>query len=69
MDQTTNDRPHPGDEVEMQGVETVIEISSVPEDQPDADDGIYTIVDQYGETHRVARDDPDGPWIVEIPGL
>jgi hypothetical protein len=53
----------------MDGVEAVIEISSVPEDQPHAEEGVYAILDQYGETHRVARDDPDGPWTVEIPGL
>ncbi len=69
MDQQTNDRPHPGDDVVMEGVDAVIEIAEVPDDQPHADEGLHVILDQHGETHQVARDDPDGPWIVEIPGL
>lgn len=59
--------PEFGDEVEMKGVDTVIEIAEVPDDQPEAGEGIYSIVDQYGETHRVEWE--DGRWMVVIPAI
>lgn len=58
--------PEIGARVEMEGHETVIEITEVPEDQPMLSDGIWLIIDQYGETHRIEREDDDSPWTVLI---
>lgn len=41
------------DDIEMQGSECLIEVAEVPEDQPRANEGVYAVIDQYGETHQV----------------
>lgn len=58
-----DDRPTPGDPVVMpfMGADASIVISSVPEEQPQAASGVWQIVDQYGETHLVERDETS--WI------
>lgn len=51
-------RPCPGDRIEMafMGDDVNIRVRSVPDEQPRADEGVYSIVDQYGETHQVELD-------------
>lgn len=69
MENTTATRPEIGDDVIMDGIDTVIEIADVPCDQPEEPDGIYSIVDQYGETHKVERSFGDDHWTIIVPGL
>jgi len=54
----TMSRPYPGDRIEMpsMGDDVNIQVRHVPDEQPHAGDGVYSIVDQYGETHQVERD-------------
>ena len=51
-------RPYPGDRIEMScmGDDVNIRVRHVPAEQPHADDGVYSIVGQYGETHQVEQD-------------
>jgi hypothetical protein len=51
-------RPCPDDRIEMpcMGDDVNIRVRHVPEEQPHAADGVYTIVDQYGEAHQVELD-------------
>jgi hypothetical protein len=51
-------RPYPGDRIEMacMGEDVDIQVCRVPDEQPRVDEGIYAIVDQYGETHEVELD-------------
>lgn len=60
-----DEMPSIGDDIEMEGVECEIEIADVPQDQPRAKDGIYAIVDQYGETHQVESNGEVWTVIVE----
>ncbi len=69
MENAQATRPYAGDEVAMVGVDAVIEIASVPDDQPRADEGVFAIEDQYGETHLVEREGDGDAWTVLIPGL
>lgn len=61
-------KPEIGDVVEhpFLGSDANIEIAQIPRDQPVLEtDGMYVIVDQYGENHLV---DLDGDaWIVSNP--
>ena len=51
-------RPEIGDIVEMSsmGADVRIEICDIPDDQPRAAEGVWNVVDQYQETHRVELD-------------
>lgn len=51
-------RPYPGDRIEMpcMGDDVNIRVRRVPDDQPHAGDGTYSIEDQYGEIHQVEQD-------------
>ena len=60
-----DEMPSIGDDIEMDGVECEIEIAEIPQDQPRAKDGIYAIVDQYGETHQVESNGEVWTVIVE----
>lgn len=62
-------RPYPGDRIEMlcMGDDVNIQVRLVPDEQPHADDGVYSIVDQYGETHQVERD--GDTWTTEVANL
>lgn len=59
--------PWVGDTATMEGTDTAIKVASLPEEQPEAKQGIWTIVDQYGESHRVEEEGDD--WIVLIPAI
>ena len=56
--------PSIGDDVEMEGVECEIEVAEVPDDQPKSDEGIYTIIDQHGESHQIESNGEI--WIVLV---
>ena len=62
------DGPDIGDRAVMPSSETAIEIWDVPDEQPEANSGVFIIVDQYGETHRV-EGDGDGIWEVIVPTI
>lgn len=68
VDDDAQGPPEVGDTAEMIGAEAVIEIEEVPDDQPQAEQGIYAIKDQYGETHKVEHDGGNG-WVVLIPAI
>ena len=59
-----DEMPSIGDDVEMEGVECEIEIAQVPQEQPRAREGIYAIIDQYGETHQVESNGE--VWVVLV---
>lgn len=61
--------PEEGDVVLMHGQDVTIHVEEIPEEQPDSSEGIWTVVDQYGETHRIERESVDDPWYVVIPSL
>ena len=60
-----DEAPSIGDDVEFEGTDTIVEVAEVPQEQPRAYEGIYTIIDQYGETHMVSSNGEI--WVVEIP--
>ncbi len=61
------DKPRVGDNVAMASNDEVsIEISSVPDEQPYADQGIWIVVDQYDEEHFVEEDGQNG-WLTLNP--
>jgi len=65
----TMSSPYPGDRIEMpfMGSDVVIRVSGVPEEQPRSGEGVFTIVDQYDETHQVELDGET--WITVAPSL
>ena len=63
------ENPFSGDELVMpsMGDDVRIEIRTVPDDQPLAEEGVFTIVDQYGDHHQVESD--AGRWVTIVPVL
>lgn len=61
--------PEEGDVVHMHSEDVNIVVDSVPDDQPEALDGIWRIIDEYGEEHRIERESADDPWYVVIPSI
>jgi hypothetical protein len=68
VDAAPDGPPEIGERIGMTGVDTVIEVEEIPDEQPEASEGVYAIVDQYGETHRVEHDGGNG-WVVLIPAI
>lgn len=62
-------RPYPGDQVLMpcMGDDVQIRVRAVPDEQPRSGDGVYAIVDQYGETHEVELD--GDTWVTAVHAL
>jgi len=61
--------PEVDDVVIMEGTESMIIVREVPDHQPDSANGVFTIVDQYGESHKVERDDQEESWLVLVPAI
>ena len=62
-------RPCPGDEIVMpsMGDDVHIQVARVPDEQPRSGEGIYAIVDQYGDTHEVELD--GDTWVTAVHAL
>lgn len=61
--------PEEGDVVEMIGVDAQIVVKSIDPDGRKGDDGVWTIVDQYGERHEIERESNDDVWTVAVPAI
>ncbi|MFZ3481649.1 hypothetical protein [Sphingomonas sp. 3-13AW] len=61
-------RPEEGDLIEMRfmGADVEIRVQKVCDDQPRANEGIFSIEDQYGERHEVEF---DGSWATTVHAL
>lgn len=61
--------PEDGDVVRMRKQDVMIVVEQIPDDQPEAVDGIWTIIDGNGDEHRIEREGIDEPWYVVVPSI
>lgn len=59
--------PTIGDIAGMHGEDVTIVVRSVPDQQPRAHQGVWSIIDQYGEAHDIENE--DGRWFAVVPAL
>lgn len=62
-------RPYPGDPVLMpcMGDDVRIRVGSVADEQPRLDEGVFAVLDQYGERHEIEMDADS--WVTVSPVL
>lgn len=61
------DIPEMMDVVSMRSEDVEITIAEIPDEQPQAHIGIWSIVDENGDTHLIEREDET--WYVIVPAL
>lgn len=57
-----DDGPEVGDVVRMRKHDARIVVAEVPKDQAQRAEGIWWIIDDQGDNHRIERDGDDEPW-------